>query len=498
MKFTDRFALNLDGFSNRTRRERAARDVDATSTSFGMHREARERARRASMATTARGRSGKVVGGTIALACVACVMWVFSGLGATTATTRGTVAATTTVTYASGSHGRRTATDSSRVSSNDGSETTTDVAGSMSSESSSLFDDARRTFTFKTRGRGHALVTGGAGYIGSHCALKLLELGYAVTVIDNLSRGNLGAVRAVRRFAPVGMFRAVFGDLGRVEDIEAAMGNANEDVDVVFHFAAIAYVGESMADPLKYYRNVTTNTVNLLDVMAARSVTNLVYSSTCATYGNAEELPITEMTPAVPINPYGKSKLYAENAIRDYAIANPDFKATILRYFNVFGSDPEMRLGELPRAELRAHGRISGACFDAAMSNIDKLTVMGTKHPTRDGTTIRDFVHVVDLVDAHIAIVQKQKLANPPSLYNVGTGKGVSMLEFVEACKKVTAKDIEIEYREEPRPGDYAEVYANVDKIRNELGWEAKYTNLEESLSHAWKFRSNIVDNRWD
>ena len=407
----------------------------------------------------------------------------------------------TTTRDAMGSHGRRTAMDSSSwSSSSSSSSSSSDVGGRLSSESasSSLFDDARQKFTFKTRGRGHALVTGGAGYIGSHCALKLLELGYAVTVIDNLSRGNSGAVRAVRRFAPEGMFRAVFGDLGRVEDIEAAMGNANEEVDVVFHFAAIAYVGESMADPLKYYRNVTTNTVNLLDVMAARGVTNLVYSSTCATYGNAKELPITEQTPTVPINPYGKSKLYAENAIRDYAKANPDFKATILRYFNVFGSDPEMRVGELPRAELRAHGRISGACFDAAMKNIDKLTVMGTKHPTRDGTTIRDFVHVVDLVDAHIAIAQKQKLANPPSLYNVGTGKGVSMLEFVEACKKVTAKDIEIEYREEPRPGDYAEVYANVDKIRKELGWQAKYTNLEESLSHAWKFRSNIIDNRWD
>jgi UDP-arabinose 4-epimerase len=436
------------------------------------------------------------------LACVACVMWVVSGLGRTTMMT-GTGATTT---YAKGSHGRRTAMDysswststSEKSSSNGGGmEMKANVVGRVSSEES-LFDDARRKFTFKSRGRGHALVTGGAGYIGSHCALKLLELGYAVTVIDNLSRGNSGAVRAVRRFAPEGMFRAVFGDLGRVEDIEAAIGNANEEVDVVFHFAAIAYVGESMADPLKYYRNVTTNTVNLLDVMAARGVTNLVYSSTCATYGNAKELPITEKTPTVPINPYGKSKLYAENAIRDYAKANPDFKATILRYFNVFGSDPEMRVGELPRAELRAHGRISGACFDAAMKNIDKLTVMGTKHPTRDGTTIRDFVHVVDLVDAHIAIAQKQKLANPPSLYNVGTGKGVSMLEFVEACKKVTAKDIEIEYREEPRPGDYAEVYANVDKIRNELGWEAKYTNLEESLSHAWKFRSNIVDNRWD
>ena len=162
-------------------------------------------------------------------------------------------------------------------------------------------------------------------------------------------------------------------------------------VDVVFHFAAIAYVGESMADPVRYYSNITTNTVNLLRVMQAKDVRKMIYSSTCATYGNVEKLPITESTPTRPINPYGKSKLYAENAIKDYALANPKFKASILRYFNVFGGDPEGVLGELPRAELREHGRISGACFDAAMKNIDKLTVMGTKHPTRDGTTIRDF-----------------------------------------------------------------------------------------------------------
>lgn len=341
------------------------------------------------------------------------------------------------------------------------------------------------------------MVTGGAGFIGSHCALKLLELGYSVTVIDNFSRGNTGAVRALREHAPKRMFRAVLGDLGRMDDLFATFRGANLNVDVVFHFAAIAYVGESVADPLKYYKNITSNTVNLLEAMSIFGVDKLIYSSTCATYGNVRKLPIIEETPTVPINPYGKSKLYAENAIKDYAQSNPFFKATILRYFNVYGSDPEMRVGEVPRAELRVHGRISGACFDAAMKKADKLTLTGTTHQTRDGTTIRDFIHVVDLVDAHIAIAERQKLSNPPSLYNVGTGKGVSMREFVEACKAVTGEEIHIIYQEEPRPGDYAEVYANVDKIRREVGWEAKYTNLEESLSHAWKFRKSIAD-RWD
>ena len=341
-----------------------------------------------------------------------------------------------------------------------------DAFASTTSGDARTLDDARRAFAFASDRKAHALVTGGAGFIGSHCAEALLRRGYAVTTVDNLSRGNAGAVEALRRMAPKGSLRAVRGDLGVVEDVDAAFGNTNMPVDVVFHFAAIAYVGESMADPVRYYSNITTNTVNLLRVMQAKDVRKMIYSSTCATYGNVEKLPITESTPTRPINPYGKSKLYAENAIKDYALANPKFKAAILRYFNVFGGDPEGVLGELPRAELREHGRISGACFDAAMKNIDKLTVMGTKHPTRDGTTIRDFVHVVDLVDAHIAVAEKNKFDNPPSLYNVGTGSGVSMREFVETCKKVTGVDIEIHYRAEPRPGDYAEVYANVDKIQ--------------------------------
>ena len=361
-----------------------------------------------------------------------------------------------------------------------------------------ILADPRARFEFAS-GRGeHAVVTGGAGFIGAHCVERLLAAGYAVTTIDNMSRGNGGAIRTLREMAPEGSFRAVYGDLGRRDDVAEAFGNTNKRVDVVFHFAAIAYVGESMVDPLRYYSNITANTVTLLSVMNEKGVQKMIYSSTCATYGNVEKLPITELTPTKPINPYGKSKFYAENAIKDYARANPKFHSAILRYFNVFGSDPEGKIGELPRADLRRHGRISGACFDAAMKNIDKLTVMGTKHPTRDGTTIRDFIHVVDLVDAHIAVAKKKKFDNPPALYNVGTGKGVSMREFVETCKKVTGVDIKVHYQNEPRPGDYAEVYANVDKIEHELGWKAKYTDLYESLSHAWAFRKNIVDNRWD
>ena len=332
---------------------------------------------------------------------------------------------------------------------------------------------------------GHILVTGGAGFIGSHATLRLLEDGYAVTIVDNYSRGNRGAIETLRKLAPRHKLRVVDGDLGVTKDLERAFGK--HKVDAVIHFAAIAYVGESVSQPLAYYRNVTVNTVGLLEAMKRHDVRKLVYSSTCATYGNPDVLPITEKTPTVPINPYGKSKLYSEDAIRDYAVTNKDFDAAILRYFNVFGSDPRGRLGEFPRPELRAMGRISGACFDAALGNIPELVVMGTDFPTRDGTCVRDYVHVTDLVDAHLAVLGH--VANPPVLYNVGTGKGVTVREFVNACKRVTGVDVNVREQRESRPGDYAEVFADVSKIRDELGWEARFTDLETSLGHAWAWR---------
>jgi UDP-arabinose 4-epimerase len=333
---------------------------------------------------------------------------------------------------------------------------------------------------------GHVLVTGGAGFIGSHATMRLFDEGWAVTIIDNFSRGNPGAVDVLREMAPHGKLRVVDGDLG--VPAELRKGFTEYPVDLVIHFAAIAYVGESVSDPLRYYHNITSNTVLLLETMKKFGVNKLVYSSTCATYGNPEVLPITEKTPTNPINPYGKAKLYAEMAIRDFTAVNKDFDAAILRYFNVFGSDPEGRLGEYPRPDLRHHGRISGACFDAALGLIPELVVMGTDFPTKDGTCVRDFIHVTDLVDAHIAVITH--VANPPVLYNVGTGQGVSVREFTEACKRVTGAKIRIREQKESRPGDYAEVYADVSKIKNELGWSAKFTNLEESMGHAWRWRA--------
>ena len=364
---------------------------------------------------------------------------------------------------------------------------------SMSASPSTFrYEAAKAVAKPADRTKSHVLLTGGAGFIGSHGTLKLIEEGHVVTIIDNLSRGNEGALRALKReISRQGKskrsLRVIHGDLGDVNVLNAAF-DTSPKLDKVIHFAAVAYVGESMADPNKYYKNVTSNTATLLQAMDRFNVNELIYSSTCATYGNPEVLPITEKTPTVPINPYGKSKLFAEEAIRDYAFANPEFRAVILRYFNVFGSDPKGRLGEYPRPELRKHGRISGACFDAALGNIEHLLVMGTNHATRDGTCVRDFIHVTDLIDAHVLAMEKGT-TNPPSLYNIGTGRGVSVKEFVEACKKVTKMPIKIVEQKEARPGDYAEVYANVDKIEKELGWKARYVDIEESLGHAWKWR---------
>jgi UDP-arabinose 4-epimerase len=224
--------------------------------------------------------------------------------------------------------------------------------------------------------------------------------------------------------------------------------------------------------------------------MASHGVKTLIYSSTCATYGEPEKMPITEATPQFPINPYGKAKKMAEDIILDFSKSKgADMAVMILRYFNVIGSDPEGRLGEAPRPELREHGRISGACFDAALGVIPGLKVKGTDYPTADGTCIRDYIDVTDLVDAHVKALNKAE-PRKVGIYNVGTGRGRSVNEFVDACKKATGVDIKVEYLNR-RPGDYAEVYSDPTKINKELNWTAQYTDLKESLSVAWRWQKS-------
>ncbi|XP_039016605.1 UDP-arabinose 4-epimerase 1-like [Hibiscus syriacus] len=331
----------------------------------------------------------------------------------------------------------------------------------------------------------HVLVTGGAGYIGSHAALRLLRESYRVTIVDNLSRGNIGAVKVLQDLFPEpGRLQFIYADLGDAKAVNKIF--SENAFDAVMHFAAVAYVGESTMDPLKYYHNITSNTLVVLEAMAAHDVRTLIYSSTCATYGEPEKMPITEETPQVPINPYGKAKKMAEDIILDFS-KNSDMAVMILRYFNVIGSDPDGRLGEAPRPELREHGRISGACFDAARGIIPGLKVKGTDYNTHDGTCIRDYIDVTDLVDAHVKALQKAKPQNV-GIYNVGTGRGRSVKEFVEACKKATRVEIKVDYLSR-RPGDYAEVFSDPSKIYRELNWTAQHTDLKESLKTAWRWQ---------
>lgn len=331
----------------------------------------------------------------------------------------------------------------------------------------------------------HVLVTGGAGYIGSHAALRLLKDSYRVTIVDNLSRGNIGAIKVLQeQFPEPGRLQFILADLGDAEAVNRIF--AENAFDAVMHFAAVAYVGESTLEPLRYYHNITANTLTVLEAMAANNVKTLIYSSTCATYGEPEKMPITEDTPQFPINPYGRAKKMAEDIILDYS-KHSNMAVVILRYFNVIGSDPDGALGESPRPELREHGRISGACFDAALGVSSGLRVRGTDYETADGTCVRDYIDVNDLVDAHVKALNKAEPKNV-GIYNVGTGKGRSVKEFVEACKEATGVNVTVEYLDR-RPGDYAEVYSDPSKINHELNWTAQHTDLLESLRVAWRWQ---------
>ncbi|KAM0848877.1 hypothetical protein ACQ4PT_054082 [Festuca glaucescens] len=346
---------------------------------------------------------------------------------------------------------------------------------------------APSVFSIHELGVTHVLVTGGAGYIGSHAALRLLKDSFRVTIVDNLSRGNIGAVKVLQNLFPEpGRLQFIYADLGDPKALNRIF--AENAFDAVMHFAAVAYVGESTLEPLRYYHNITANTLVVLEAMATHNVKTLIYSSTCATYGEPEKMPITEETPQFPINPYGKAKKMAEDIILDFSKSRKsDMSVMILRYFNVIGSDPEGRLGEAPPPELREHGRISGACFDAALGIIPGLKVKGTDYETPDGTCVRDYIDVTDLVDAHVKALNKAERGKV-GIYNVGTGRGRSVKEFVEACKKATGVDIKVDYFSR-RPGDYAEVFSNPAKINRELNWTAQHTELQESLRIAWMWQ---------
>lgn len=320
------------------------------------------------------------------------------------------------------------------------------------------------------------LVTGGAGYIGSHAVKILIERGHDVVVVDNLSRGHREAVHADACFHNVDI-----ADVDRMTDILRG-----HDVSDVMHFAAFSYVGESVSVPLNYYENNTGATTKLLKAMDAAAVKRIVFSSTCASYGEPDYLPIVESTQQQPINPYGWSKLFVERILRDKQRSDADFGFTALRYFNVAGSALDGSIGEDHHPETH----IIPLVLQTALGLRDSITVFGTDYPTPDGTCIRDYIHVEDLIEAHILAMETQR-AGHARFFNLGIGKGYSVRDIIESAKRVTGLEINVEYGER-RPGDPPELFANADFIRRELGWAPKLTNLDDIIGSAWRwFQAN-------
>ncbi|MEM9025622.1 MAG: UDP-glucose 4-epimerase GalE [Verrucomicrobiota bacterium] len=319
------------------------------------------------------------------------------------------------------------------------------------------------------------LVVGGAGYIGSHCVRALQAAGHTPVVLDNLVYGHRSAVSAEIPFYEV--------DLGNQAAVSEVL--KKEDIDVVMHFAAYAYVGESVTEPYKYYDNNVIATHRLLKAMIDCDVKKFVFSSTCATYGVPDTLPITENTPQSPINPYGQTKLDIENALKAYANAyGLNFAA--FRYFNASGADESGEIGEHHDPETHLIPLI----FDAATGRRKNIAIFGTDYPTPDGTCQRDYIHVSDLARAHIAAFEKFGEPGTGLFYNLGTGTPFSVREVIAAVEKVTGLKVPV-VEEGRRAGDPPALYADNTKAVTELGWQIQYPTVESIVETAWRWHKS-------
>ena len=319
------------------------------------------------------------------------------------------------------------------------------------------------------------LVTGGAGYIGSHVVLALAEAGYDVLTFDNLSTGNRWAVLE-------GEF--VQGDLSDREKFRETVLTFKPDA--VMHFAASIEVGESVKFPLKYYINNTVNLLNTVDIMSQVGVGKMIFSSTAAVYGTPEKVPVTESTPLAPINPYGTSKMMSERILTDLNESESDFRYISLRYFNVAGADPGGRLGQVYKNPTHLITR----ALKTAKGEYDRLQIFGTDYPTPDGTGIRDYIHVTDIADAHIKALEHLLAGGTSDILNCGYGKGYSVSEVINEVRIVTGIDLAVEETAR-REGDAAKLVADSSLIREKLSWEPKYDNLETIVRTAWEWEKS-------
>lgn len=317
----------------------------------------------------------------------------------------------------------------------------------------------------------YILITGGAGYIGSHVNKLLNQKGYRTIVFDNLITGH-------REFVKWGEF--ILGDLSDKEQIRFCF--RKYPINVVMHFSAFAYVGESINNPARYYQNNVSNTLNLLEIMIEFDVKYFIFSSTCATYGIPKKIPITEDHPQSPINPYGKSKLMIEEILKDYDRAY-GIKHINLRYFNAAGADPDGDIGECHNPETHL---IPLAIYVALGIN-DHIKIFGTDYPTKDGTCIRDYIHVTDLADVHIKSMEYLISTNKSDSFNIGNGNGYSVKEVIDVIRKISKRNVKV-IETERREGDPPVLISSNQKAEELLGWNPRYGDIETIIETAWRW----------
>jgi UDP-glucose 4-epimerase len=321
------------------------------------------------------------------------------------------------------------------------------------------------------------LVTGGAGFIGSHMVLALLDAGKEVVVLDNLSTGFRWAVPKAATL--------VVGDVGDQDLVRTVI--RKYQIDAIIHFAGSIVVPESVADPLGYYNNNTVKSRALIEAAVAAGIKNFIFSSTAAVYGNPAENPVGETATPAPMSPYGWSKLMTEIMLADASRAH-DFRYVALRYFNVAGADPKGRSGQ---STPRATHLIKVAC-ETALGQRSHMEVFGTDYPTPDGTCIRDYIHVTDLIRAHAAALDYLTTGGKSDVFNCGYSKGFSVLEVIDAVKRVSGNDFEVRLSP-PRPGDPAAIVAGSAKIRQRLGWSPRHDDLDEIVRHALAWEAQLA-----
>ena len=334
-----------------------------------------------------------------------------------------------------------------------------------------------------------ALVTGGAGYIGSHTCVVLLEAGWDVVVVDNLANSSEVALERVRELTPQGRLTFHRTDLLDADGLDEAFSAVEEGIDAVVHFAGCKAVGESVDDPLKYYENNLGGTVSLLRAMQRHGVRDLVFSSSCTVYGDPEEVPVTEASPLGAASPYGRTKHYIEELLRDLAASEPGWRLALLRYFNPVGAHPSGRIGEDPAG---IPNNLMPYAMQVAVGRRDHLTIFGGDYPTPDGTGVRDYIHVVDLAEGHLAALEALDRVEGAVAVNLGTGVGYSVLDVVRAASAAVGREIPYEIGPR-RPGDIAAVWAEPTLARELLGWTAR-RGLEEMCADHWHWQRSNPD----